>query len=237
MIRDCFEKNFRRETFFWFWNRFFFLNFSLNILNRFSIIRWNLTDWNWRISKFREDKARFWCCCKSNDLNCSSNMRLKSFIVRYDFCMWNSWCFRIEVRKDESEKIIEQLTDNFFIDFDVILSVAIVKCKFLNETNRQDIFVENIWLRDVAKKIDETKCEINEEMIADFFAILYADLNAKTRKSKLLTDFRAWCWRICSWNLLLKLNIWLQCRSICCWFLRWFWFSFECKRREIRTFQ
>ena len=140
-------------------------------------------------------------------------MRFKSFIMRYDFCMWNSRYFRIEIRKNENEKINKQLIDNFFIDFDVISNVAIVKCESLNKTNREDIFAENIWFRDVAKKINETDCEIsetNEQKIADFSMTLYVDSNAKTRKSKLLTDFRAWFWRRCSWNLLLKLKFCLH---------------------------
>ena len=141
-------------------------------------------------------------------------MRLKSFIMRYDFCMWNSWCFWIEVRKVESEKVSEQLIDNFFIDFDVILSVAIERCESLSETDREDIFAENIWLRDVAEEIDEADDEIDEQITVDFSKILYVNFDAKSRRSKLLIDFRAWCWRICSWNLLLKLNIWLQRRHV-----------------------
>ena len=144
-------------------------------------------------------------------------MRLKSFIMRYDFCMWNSWCFRIEVWEDESEEVSEQLIDSFFIDFDVISSVAIVRCESLDETNREDIFAENIWLRDVAEKVDEANCEVseaNEQKTADFSMTLYVDSNATTRKSELLTDFRAWFWRKCSWNLLLKLKFCLQCLQI-----------------------
>ena len=162
--------------------------------------------WNWWMLKFRENKTRFWCYCKLNDLNFLSNMRFKLFIMKYDFRMWNSWCFRIEIRKDESEKVNEQLIDNFFIDFDVILCVVIVRCEFLNETNREDIFVENIWFRDVANKINKA-CETDEQVIANFFAIFYEDLSAKVRKSKLLINFQAWFWRRKSWNLLLKLNI------------------------------
>ena len=123
--------------------------------------------------------------------------------------MWNSWCFRTEIREDESEKVNEQLIDSFFIDFDRILCVAIERFDLLDEIDRETIFVENIWLRDVAKNIDEA-CEADESIIVDFFAILYADSSAKTRRSELLTDFRAWFWRRCSWSLLLKLKICLQ---------------------------
>ena len=87
-------------------------------------------------------------------------MRLKSFMIKCDFWMWDSWRFR------------------------------------------------------VAKRIDETNCEVSEQMIVDFSTNLYADSSAETRRSEFLTDFRAWCWRICSWNLLLKLNIWLQRRHV-----------------------
>ena len=160
-------------------------------------------------------------------------MRLKSFITRYDFCMWNSWCFLTKIREDENEKISEQLTDNFFIDFDVILSFAIERCESLCETNREDIFVKNIWFNDVAKEIDEANCEVSEQIIADFSAILYAYSSAKTRRSKFfdITDFRAWCWRICSWNLLLKLKIWLhRLQIVRTHVIRWidiFFFDFD----------
>ena len=136
-------------------------------------------------------------------------MRHKSFIMKYDFCMWNSWCFRTKVRENKSEEVNEHLTDNFFIDFDKILCVAIERFELLVEIDRETIFAENIWLRDVAKNIDEA-CETNESITVDFFAILYANSSAEVRKSKLLIDFRAWCWRICSWNLLLKLKFCLQ---------------------------
>ena len=136
-------------------------------------------------------------------------MRLKSFKVMYDFCMWNSWCSRIEIRENENEKVNESLTDNFFIDFDVISSVAIKRCEHFNDTD------SNIDV-DVAKKIEnfsETN-ETNEQTTVDFFAILHANSSARIWKSKFLTNFRAWCWRICSWNLLLKLKIWLQRRHV-----------------------
>ena len=165
------------------------------------------------MSRLCEKYERFWCDRKSNDLNFSINMRLKSFKMRYNFCIWHSWCFWTEIRKDENEKVSEQLTDNFFTNFDVILSFAIEKCELLNETNREDIFAENIWFRDVAKRLNKANCEVNEadeQKTADFWITLYVDSSAKTRKSKLLTDFRAWCWRICSWNLLWKLKFCLQ---------------------------
>ena len=40
--------------------------------------------------------------------------------------------------------------------------------------------------------------------------ILHVDSDVKTRKLEFLIDFRAWCCRICSWNLLLKLKFCLQ---------------------------
>ena len=110
--------------------------------------------------------------------------------------MWNSWRFRTEIRKDDDEEINKQVTDNFFIDFNMILFVAIEKCESLCETNRENIFAKNIWLRDVTKKINEANCEVSEadeQKTADFSMILYVDSSAKIRKSELLTDFRAWC--------------------------------------------
>ena len=95
--------------------------------------------------------------------------------------MWNSWCFRTEVREDENQKINEQLNNNFFIDCDVILSVAIVKFQRFDEVIvLKNVLNSNIWFRDVAREINETNCEINEQIIADFFAILYADSNVET---------------------------------------------------------
>ena len=111
-------------------------------------------------------------------------------MIKCDFWIWNSWRFRTKIREDENETINEQLIDNFFIDFDAILCVTIVRYESSNETNREDIFVENIWLRDVAKEINEANCEVNEQMIVNFSAILYANSSAKIRKSKLLTNFQ-----------------------------------------------
>ena len=122
--------------------------------------------------------------------------------------MWNFWCFRTNVEKI-NEKTNEQTTIAFFIDFDLILYIAIEKFEHFDDKNCETIFVENIWLRDVAKKINETN-ETKKHSIVDFFLILYVDFDVKTRKSKLLIDFRTWCWRICSWNLLLKLKFCLQ---------------------------
>ena len=133
--------------------------------------------------------------------------------------MWDSWCFRTKVRKDESEKVNEHLIDNFFIDFDRVLCVAIEKFELLDEIDREAIFAENIWFRNVAKRVDEANCEVSEtdkQETADFSMNLYVNSSAKTRRSELfeITNCRAWCWRICSWSLLLKLNIWLQRRHV-----------------------
>ena len=43
-----------------------------------------------------------------------------------------------------------------------------------------------------------------------FLFILHVNSCVKIRKSKFLIDFRTWCKRICSWNLLLKLKFRLQ---------------------------
>ena len=136
--------------------------------------------------------------------------------------MWNSWCFRTKIEKDENEKVNEQLNDNFFIDCDVILNVAIVRFERFDEMIvSKNVSNSNIWFRDVAKKIDETNCEISEQVIVDFFAILYANSNAKIKKSKFLTNLRAWFWRKCSWSLLLKLKFCLQRLQIWTHATRW----------------
>ena len=108
--------------------------------------------------------------------------------------------FECEIREDfeqkfekiENEKVNEQLIDNFFIDFDMFLFVANVKIERFDEMIvLKNISDSNVWFRDIAKEINETNCEINEQIIVDFFTNLYADSSAKTRKSELLTDFRA----------------------------------------------
>ena len=102
--------------------------------------------------------------------------------------------------------------------FDVMLSVAIEKCEHFDNID------SNINV-DVAEKIDETN-ETNEQMTADFFLILYVNSDVETRRLKLLTDFRARCSRICSWNLLLKLKLCLQRLQIeaqtICWIENFF---------------
>ena len=68
-------------------------------------------------------------------------------------------------------KINEQLIDNFFVDFDVILSVAIEKCEHFDDID------SNIDI-DVAEKFDETD-ETNE---IDFFMNLNVNFDVKNRK-------------------------------------------------------
>ena len=51
-------------------------------------------------------------------------------------------------------------------------------------------------------------------MFVDFSMILYVSSDANARAFKLLTNFRAWCFRIWSWNLLLKLQLCLHCLQI-----------------------
>ena len=122
--------------------------------------------------------------------------------------MWD--CFRINV----NERVSEQLNVSIFARFDVISSVE-------NERHeRVDAMIDSrvienqkFWLLDVAKRINEAS-DASEQMTADFFLILYADSSVEIRKSKFLTDSRTWWWRMCSWSLLLKLNIWLQRRHV-----------------------
>ena len=82
-----------------------------------------------------------------------------------------------DVRENEIENVNE-LTDSFFIDFDVILCVAIEKLEHFDDID-SDIDV------DVAKKIDETN-ETNEQMIVDFFLILYVNSDVENRKFDLI---------------------------------------------------
>ena len=227
MICIWFE-NVWKNTLFWLWNRFFFLNFLSNISNRFSIMKWDFFEKiehdrsNWRKSKFRKKNCRLWCCRKSNDLTFSRNMRNKSSIIK--------WNFEIDFRNiDENvaNEIKKSLIDAIFTNFDMILCVAIEKFESFDETKRETIFVENIWFRDVAKKIDDF-CKINEtneRMFADFSMILHVNFDVKTRKFKFLTDFRIWYSRICSWNLLLKSKIWLHRRHIVDFFVDFVVFS------------
>ena len=107
----------------------------------------------------------------------------------------------------------EQTTIALFIDFELILYVAIEKFEHFDDRNYETIFVENIWFRDVAKKLDETN-ETNRFSVVDFFLILHVNSDVVIRKSEFLIDFRTWCWRMCSWNLLLKLKFCLQCLQI-----------------------
>ena len=75
--------------------------------------------------------------------------------------MWNSWCFRTESNDEIDEKVSEQTTAALFIDFELILYVAIERFEHFDDKNCETIVVENIWLRDVAKKINDF-CETNE---------------------------------------------------------------------------
>ena len=54
------------------------------------------------------------------------------------------------LKKNEIENVNEQLIDNFFIDFDVILNVAIEKCEHFDDIDAK----QNIDF-DIAKKINE----------------------------------------------------------------------------------
>ena len=68
------------------------------------------------------------------------------------------------------------MIDNFFIDFDVMLCVAIGKFE-LDETNREAIFVENIWSRDVAKKTNEKTNEQLNVAISTRFDVKFRVIN------------------------------------------------------------
>ena len=74
-------------------------------------------------------------------------MRIKSSIIKLDFS-----CFDTDVRKDE--------IDNFFIDFDVILSVAIKKCEHFDDFDSNINAKQNIDF-DVAKRNKRNKRTID----------------------------------------------------------------------------
>ena len=58
----------------------------------------------------------------------------------------------------------------------MILYIAIEKFEF-NETNRETIFVENIWFRDVAKKINEKANEQLNVAISTRFDVKFRVIN------------------------------------------------------------
>ena len=108
--------------------------------------------------------------------------------------------FDANVRKNEIENVNEQLNATIstrfdvkfrvinivaiFVCFDVILNVAIKKCEHFDDID------SNIDIN-VARKIDETNeiNETNEQMIVDFFLILYVNSDVKNRKFELIFDF------------------------------------------------
>ena len=104
------------------------------------------------------------------------------------------------------------MTDSFFIDFDVILCVAIGKFEHFDD-------IDSNIDADVAKKIDET----NKTNEVDFFMNLNVTFSVKTRKFESfdvldeiddVIDFWIWCSRMCSWNLFLKLKFASQCLHV-----------------------
>ena len=113
--------------------------------------------------------------------------------------------------------------DVFFTRFDEIVDFVIEKFEFFDETNCKNIFVFVTNFLDVAKKFDE-------HSIVNFSLILHVNSCVKIRKSKFLIDFRTWCKRICSWNLLLKLKFRLQRLQIrtqtICW-IEYFFIDFD----------
>ena len=92
----------------------------------------------------------------------------------------------ISIRFDAKSRVIS--IDAIFVCLDVILSVAIERHELFDDIDSNIDTNQNIDF-DVAKKINES-CETNEQINVDFFLILYVDSDAKTRKFKLLTNFR-----------------------------------------------
>ena len=109
--------------------------------------------------------------------------------------MWNFWYFRTESNDKINEKMNEQTTIAFFIDFELILYVAIEKCERVDTMiNSKIIENQNFWFFDVAKKINETN-ETNKQINVNLFFILHVCSDAKIRKFKFLTNFWTWCSR------------------------------------------
>ena len=65
----------------------------------------------------------------------------------------NFWCFDTNVRKNEIENVNEQSIDNFFIDFDMTLNVAIEKYEHFNNIDAN----QNIDFNVAKEKIKKTK--------------------------------------------------------------------------------
>ena len=88
----------------------------------------------------------------------------------------------ISTRFDVKFRVINIVA--IFVCFDVILNVAIKKCEHFDDID------SNIDIN-VARKIDETNeiNETNEQMIVDFFLILYVNSDVKNRKFELIFDF------------------------------------------------
>ena len=80
--------------------------------------------------------------------------------------MWNSWYFRTDVRRDEVENVNE-LTDSFFIDFDVILCVAIERLEHFDDID-SDIDADHDIDFDVAREIDEANEQLNAAISTRF---------------------------------------------------------------------
>ena len=181
---------------------------------------------NERASDFCEKDRQFWCCCKSNDLNFSTNMRWKSWIVK--------WNFEIDFRSfDESvaKEISEHVVDVVFTRFDFILNVNNVKrerfdemidiktienqnicfdvAEMTSEINEFLVYSENVSNLDI-ENFDEIVDEMIDEIVCEIVEILFFSL-LKFRFETFLSIFFVWCWRMCSWNLFFDSKILSQC--------------------------
>ena len=100
------------------------------------------------------------------------------------------------------------------VDFSAILHVELIVVVERNELITEDFWTSIFW--DFWAGICSS-CEASEIvtfLTADFFSALHTDLSAWDRKDELMTDFFAWCSRLCLRRSSLNLNVCLQCRHV-----------------------
>ena len=93
----------------------------------------------------------------------------------------------ISTRFDMNFRVIN--IDAISVCLDVILNVAIEKREFFDDIDSNIDANQNIDFN-VVKKVNETS-KTNKQINVDFFLTLHVNSDAKVRKFKLLTDFRA----------------------------------------------
>ena len=150
---------------------------------------------DWRTSMFCENERRFWCCCKSNDFDFSANLRIKSSIVK--------WNFVIDFRNID-EDVANEINNEHVVDaIDAEMTSEINEFLVCSE-NVTDL---NIEIFDVVfdEMFDEVVCEIVDKIV-EILSLFLLKFRLET-----LIIFVAWCWRMCSWNLLFDSKIFSHC--------------------------